>query len=182
MIRWRDLYRVLCGRERTPERVRQQVESVSKFLLIDERQHSPGIGVAGFFSDRALQCHSCRRVFLGTYALEMCEAPEHGLVWAQFQRIARAECLTHTARQNAVGVCNSRHNLRHDIVHHIKSSLLGEGPVVGFSPEMSSRSTVHQMHREARPDADSAKAALEYIPCPEFLARYSHVDRSAGVL
>lgn len=82
MIRGRDLDRALRGHESTAKRIRKQIESVCIFLLIDELQHGPGIGITWFFADGAFQGRSRRRMLLGTDALKMRKAPEYRLIGA----------------------------------------------------------------------------------------------------
>jgi hypothetical protein len=77
-------------------------------------------------------------MFLGTDALKMREAAKHRFVRAQPGRISGTECLTHAARQNAMGICDRRHNPRNDIIKQVERGLGGEGPLIGFGPQMSS--------------------------------------------
>src|ERR1700729_3443943 len=138
VIRRRSLHRTLRRRESPAQRIRKKVESVCEFFLVDERKHSPGIGIVGRLLDRAFQCCSRWRMFLGTDALKMCEAAKHGFVRTQSGGIPGTECLTHAARQNAMGICDGRHNLGNDVIKQIKRSLIGKGTIIRFGPEMSS--------------------------------------------
>src|ERR1700693_694833 len=138
VIRRRSFHRTLRGREGPAQGIRKKVESVCEFFLVDERQHSPGIGIVGRLLDCAFQCRSRRRMLLRTDALKMCEAAKNRFVRTQTGGIPSTECLTHAARQNAMGICDGRHNLRNDVIEQIKRSLIAKGTIICFRPEMSS--------------------------------------------
>jgi hypothetical protein len=153
---------------------------VRVFFPYQHRQHGPCIGITGRLLHRSFQACLRGSVFGWREPREVREAAQHRLVRRQLFGIFDSQRLAHRARQNSVGVGNSRNDPWHQVILQREDFLPAKHSIIRFRPHMSAGGAIHEMHRDPQNRASLAKAATHHIASAKLLADGANVDRLLG--